>query len=199
MSAPGEDERLALAAQGGDASAAEALLEKYKNMVRGIARRFFLAGGDAEDLVQEGMIGLYAAVTDFREGAGSFSAFARVCVQRRILSAVRRAARKKHAPLNTSVPFPAGAQERRAGTEGRPRWAPEPEALLISGEEWGEFLRSLESALSPAEHRALLLYMEGMSVAEIAAREGRSAKSCENAVQRAKKKAAALLSEKRRR
>ena len=189
MSAPGEDERLALAAQRGDASAAEALLEKYKNMVRGIARRFFLAGGDAEDLVQEGMIGLYAAVTDFREGAGSFSAFARVCVQRRILSAVRRAARKKHAPLNTSVPFPAAEQEPSA----------DPEALLISGEEWGEFLRSLESALSPAEHRALLLYMEGMSVAEIAAREGRSAKSCENAVQRAKKKAAALLSEKRRR
>lgn len=185
MSAPGEDERLALAAQGGDASAAEALLEKYKNMARGVARSYFLEGGDAEDLAQEGMIGLYAAITDFREGAGtSFRSFARLCIQRRVLSAVRSAARKKHAPLNTSVPFPA---------EEELFLSADPEALLISGEESGEFLRALEGTLSPAEYRALCLYIEGLSVAEIAAREGRSAKSCENAVQRAKKKAARLL------
>lgn len=190
MSAPGEDERLALAAQGGDASAAEALLEKYKNMVRGIARRFFLAGGDAEDLVQEGMIGLYAAVTDFREGAGSFSAFARVCVQRRILSAVRRAARKKHAPLNTYVPL---ADEEGAIAESLAEY--DPEAALIGGEEREEFLALLRRKLSPLEWRVLLSYAEGRRIGEIAERERIGAKSVENAVQRAKKKVQKLLSE----
>ena len=182
------DESLALAAQQGDKAAAEELLRRYKNVVRGVARSFFLAGGDAEDLVQEGMIGLYRAVTDFKEGGLSFKNFAYLCIQRRIIGAVRSAARLKNAPLNRAVPLPPENE-----AEGALYAAEDPEALLIGDEERSEFLEKLRGALSPAEYRALTLYMEGLSIAEIAARERRSEKSADNAVQRAKRKAAALL------
>lgn len=182
------DESLALAAQQGDKAAAEELLRRYKNVVRGVARSFFLAGGDAEDLAQEGMIGLYRAVTDFKEGGLSFKNFAYLCIQRRIIGAVRSAARLKNAPLNRAVPLPPENE-----AEGALYAAEDPEALLISDEERSEFLEKLRGALSPAEYRALTLYMEGLSIAEIAARERRSEKSADNAVQRAKRKAAALL------
>ena len=182
------DESLALAAQQGDKAAAEELLRRYKNVVRGVARSFFLAGGDAEDLAQEGMIGLYRAVTDFKEGGLSFKNFAYLCIQRRIIGAVRSAARLKNAPLNRAVPLPPENE-----AEGALYAAEDPEALLIGDEERSEFLARLRGALSPAEYRALTLYMEGLSIAEIAAREGRTEKSAENAVQRAKRKAAALL------
>ena len=182
------DESLALAAQQGDKAAAEELLRRYKNVVRGVARSFFLAGGDAEDLAQEGMIGLYRAVTDFKEGGLSFKNFAYLCIQRRIIGAVRSAARLKNAPLNRAVPLPPENE-----AEGALYAAEDPEALLIGDEERSEFLEKLRGALSPAEYRAFTLYMEGLSIAEIAARERRSEKSADNAVQRAKRKAAALL------
>ena len=182
------DESLALAAQQGDKAAAEELLRRYKNVVRGVARSFFLAGGDAEDLAQEGMIGLYRAVTDFKEGGLSFKNFAYLCIQRRIIGAVRSAARLKNAPLNRAVPLPPENE-----AEGALYAAEDPEALLIGDEERSEFLEKLRGALSPAEYRALTLYMEGLSIAEIAARERRSEKSADNAVQRTKRKAAALL------
>src|SRR5699024_6807399 len=151
-------------------------------------RSFCLAGGDAEDLAQEGMIGLYRAVTDFKEGGLSFKNFAYLCIQRRIIGAVRSAARLKNAPLNRAVPLPPENE-----AEGALYAAEDPEALLIGDEERSEFLEKLRGALSPAEYRALTLYMEGLSIAEIAARERRSEKSADNAVQRAKRKAAALL------
>ena len=182
------DESLALAAQQGDKAAAEELLRRYKNVVRGVARSFFLAGGDAEDLAQEGMIGLYRAVTDFKEGGLSFKNFAYLCIQRRIIGAVRSAARLKNAPLNRAVPLPPENE-----AEGALYAAEDPEALLIGDEERSEFLEKLRGALSPAEYRALTLYMEGLSIAEIAARERRSEKSADDAVQRAKRKAAGLL------
>ena len=165
------DESLALAAQQGDKAAAEELLRRYKNVVRGVARSFFLAGGDAEDLAQEGMIGLYRAVTDFKEGGLSFKNFAYLCIQRRIIGAVRSAARLKNAPLNRAVPLPPENE-----AEGALYAAEDPEALLIGDEERSEFLEKLRGALSPAEYRALTLYMEGLSIAEIAARERRSEK-----------------------
>ncbi len=173
------DEAMALAAQTGDRAAAEKLLEKYKNAVRGIARGYFLEGGDAEDLVQEGMIGLYSAVTGYRDGGMSFKNFAYLCIHRRILSAVKSAARKKHSALNTYVPL-FDTQEN-------------PETVLIGGEERGEFLALLQKNLTQAEFSALTDYMEGLSIGEIARKENRSEKSAENAVQRAKKKVLQLL------
>ena len=183
-----KDEQLAALARGGDTQAAERLLERYKNTVRSIARNYFLAGGDAEDLAQEGMIGVYGAIASYREDGGmSFKNFAYLCAHRRIMAAVRGASRKKHAPLNGAVPL--------FETELAP--SPDPESALISVEERDEFLRSLEAALSPAEYAALRLYMDGLSIAEIAAMRSCSVKSSENAVQRAKAKVRALLADKR--
>ena len=173
------DEQLALAAQKGDSAATRTLLEKYKNAVRGTARSFFLEGGDTEDLVQEGMIGLYLAVTDYKEGGMSFKNFAYLCIRRRIMSAVRSASRKKHSPLNEGVPLPATG---------------DPESFLIAGEEAEEFWGKVRRALSASEYETLVLYMEGLSVSDIAARRGVPVKSADNAVQRAKKKIAKILS-----
>ncbi len=177
------DEQTALAAQRGDKAAAQHLLEKYKNAARGVARSYFLEGGDAEDLVQEGMIGLYAAITDYRPGGSSFKNFAYLCIARRIRSAIRSAARKKHLPLKNYVPLlNADGQGLDVAAFG------DPETQIISEEEKEEFFEFLRRELSPAEYRALLLYIEGLSAAEIAACEGKSEKSADNAVQRAKKK-----------
>lgn len=177
------DEQTALAAQQGDKAAAQHLLEKYKNAARGVARSYFLEGGDAEDLVQEGMIGLYAAITDYRPGGSSFKNFAYLCIARRIRSAIRSAARKKHLPLKNYVPLlNADGQGLDVAAFG------DPETQIISEEEKEEFFEFLRRELSPAEYRALLLYIEGLSAAEIAACESKSEKSADNAVQRAKKK-----------
>lgn len=179
------DEMLALAAQSGEKGAAETLLERYKNSVRGVARSYFLEGGDAEDLVQEGMIGLYAAINDYREGGMSFKNFAYLCIQRRIMSAVKSATRKKNMPLNNYISL--------IGADGQGQdfvSAENPESAVISDEEREEFFAFLKKELSPAEFRALTLYMEGLSVVQIASRENMSEKSAENAVQRAKKKVA---------
>ena len=176
------DEKLAFAARSGDKAAEEQLLQRYKNSVRGAARSYFLEGGETEDLVQEGMIGLYNAITDFREGGMSFKNFAYLCINRR----VRSASRKKHIPLNDYVPL--------FDADGQGLLSPyDPESAVISGEEKEEFLALLRRVLSPAEYRALSLYMEGLTIAEIAAKEGTSEKSCENAVQRAKRKVANVL------
>ena len=136
--------------------------------------------------MQEGMIGLYNAITDFREGGMSFKNFAYMCINRRILSAVKSASRKKHIPLNDYVPL--------FDADGQGLLSPyDPESAVISGEEKEEFLELLQRVLSSAEYRALSLYMEGLTIAEIAAKEGKSEKSCENAVQRAKRKVANVL------
>ena len=180
------DEALAFAAQGGEDAALEELLERYKNAVRGVARSYFLEGGETEDLVQEGMIGLYSAVGGFRaDGGMRFRNFAYLCIRRRIGSAVRDAARKKHAPLNTCLPLSDAAELTEA--------LEDPEAVLIGGEEREELLALLRRTLSSAEWRSLLAYAEGLRVAEIAEREHMRAKSVENAIQRAKKKVQKLL------
>ena len=158
------DEQLALAAQKGDSAATRTLLEKYKNAVRGTARSFFLEGGDTEDLVQEGMIGLYLAVTDYKEGGMSFKNFA-----------------------YEGVPLPDGEGKDIPATG-------DPESFLIAGEEAEEFWGKVRRALSASEYETLVLYMEGLSVSDIAARRGVPVKSADNAVQRAKKKIAKILS-----
>lgn len=175
------DEQLALAAQAGDGGATRQLLEKYKNAVRGCARSFFLEGGETEDLVQEGMIGLYLALTDFRQGGMSFKNFAYLCIRRRITGAVKSASRKKHLPLNRGVPLPDGS-------DGDIAAAGDPESSLIAGEEAEEFWTQVRGSLSASEYESLVLYMEGLSVSDIAARRGVSVKSADNAIQRAKKK-----------
>ncbi len=174
------DEELVALSQGGDGLATEEILIRYAGLVRSLARGFFMVGGETEDLIQEGMFGLYGAIVNYRkESQNSFKAFARLCVSRRIMDAVRSAASKKNAPLNGYV----------ALTDWL--WHGEPfsvEDQLILSDEKREFKQKMSKALSDFEFKLMMMYMEGMSCAEICEATGKTAKSVDNAVQRSKKK-----------
>lgn len=183
--AVGEDEVLVTAAQAGDRAAEEALILRYTRLVRACARPLFLAGGDSEDLVQEGLLGLLDAIREFdsRQGA-SFGTFARVCVQNRLRSAVRSAAREKHMALNAAVPWEG--QEAPEGGLG-----PEnPEDLVIAREARQETAARLDRELSAFEREVLGQYLEGFSYQEIARATGKPPKAVDNAVQRIRRKLA---------
>lgn len=182
------DESLVLMAQNGDASATEQLLRRYAGMVRALARRFFLAGGETDDLVQEGMIGLVSAVRKYRAEEGkSFKNFAYLCVRRHILDAVKASARRKNGPLNQSLSLSDPTLGDRA-EEGS------PEDLILESEEEREFRRRLTKELSDFEFRVVTMYLDGMSYAEICEATGKNGKSVDNALTRAKKKLQASYS-----
>ena len=169
------DEALAARAQNGDNAAAEELLLRYKNAVRAIARKYFLAGSETDDLVQEGMIGLYAAIGDYEEGAGkSFKNFAHLCVTRRIVDVLRAAGRKGAEPEPFDPETPAEGDT--------------PEEYLISGESRAEFRMRLMRELSDFEFRVVEYYLDGMSYAQISETTGKDFKSIDNALARAKRK-----------
>ena len=183
------DEQLCARVAGGDRSAEEALVLRYARLVRVCARPFFLAGGDSEDLIQEGMLGLLAAIREFRPDRGArFSTYAQVCIRRRIISAVRTAAGGKHAPLNDYVSLEPSLLLADMGSPGNPE-----EAVIHQ-----EALRALEGAierqLTPLEAQVLSRFLEGASYAEIAEAVGRSPKSVDNAVQRIRRKVARHVS-----
>lgn len=170
------DEIFVIKAQSGDTAAMEELMRRYKNDVRSRARKFFLAGGETEDLVQEGMIGLYYAVLNYKETAGkSFRNFAYLCVTRRIYDALRKALR--HVPdVDGSDP------------DTLPWVQKSPEEFLLFWEEQREFYTKLSRVLSDFEYRVITLYLEGVSYTDISEATGKSVKSIDNALSRAKKK-----------
>lgn len=179
----------------GDRLAEESLVTRYSRLVRVCARPYFLAGGDSEDLIQEGMFGLLKAIREFDPSRdASFHTFAELCIRRRVLSAVAAAARDKHAPLNDSIPFDSpffdGQSELSAGL----RPPGNPEDLLIDREEQRERLGRLKDQLSGLEGMILDHYLRGCSYREIASRVGRSPKSVDNAVQRIRRKVARYIS-----
>ncbi len=161
------------------------LITRHIRLVRVCARPLFLAGGDTEDLVQEGMIGLLDAIRSYdTHSEVPFASFAALCIRRRMYSAIRSAAAQKHAPLNESVPFPESAA------------APsDPEEELILREGTRERLDALREKLSPVERKVLTLFLEGCSYREISQRVGKPLKSVDNAVQRIRRKAAQSLGE----
>ena len=161
------------------------LISRYTRLVRACARPLFLAGGDHEDLVQEGMIGLLDAIRSYSPvGGASFESFAALCVRRRMYSAIRAASAQKHAPLNEALPL-----------EGPHAAASDPETELVNRESFREFMDSLQSSLTPAERLVLTLYLEGLSYREISDHIGKPPKSVDNAVQRIRRKAAHILGE----
>lgn len=175
----------------GSDDALELLISRYTRLVRACARPFFLVGGDHEDLLQEGMIGLLTAIRQYDPDSETpFSSFAAVCIRNRLISVVRMAAAQKHTPLNDSVSLHACSFEWMTND------APEadPEAFCIGKESFAEFQNALESLLSPFEKQVLGLYLKGYSYQEIADSFHKSAKSADNAVQRIRKKAEQLLS-----
>ena len=194
------DEELALLAQQGDDAALEYLLNKYKNIVRSKARSYFLIGADHEDIVQEGMIGLYKAIRDFKpEKLSSFRAFAELCITRQIITAIKTATRQKHIPLNSYVSLNKPIYDDESDrtlldviTEGR---VANPEDMLISQEDVGLIEDKIGQMLSSLEREVLSAYLDGKSYQEIAQELDRHVKSIDNALQRVKRKLEKFLAE----
>ena len=189
------DLQLVMRARNGDGKALDELMRRYQGFVRLKASSYFLAGGDAEDLIQEGLIGLYKAVRDFRaDKETSFRSFAELCVTRQIITAIKTATRFKHAPLNTYVSFshtPAGQESDGDCTLGDALPGPsvnDPSVCVISTEELQSLVGCLASGLSPLESDALRLYLEGNSYEEMAEGLGCDTKTIDNALQRVKRK-----------
>ncbi len=189
------DDQMVLSARNGDDAALAELLTKYRAFARVKARSYFLVGADREDIVQEGMIGLYKAIRDFNpDMQSSFRAFAELCVTRQIITAIKTATRFKHAPLNTYVSFshtPAGQEPDGDCTLGDALPGPsvdDPSVCVISTEELQSLVFALGSGLSKLEADALKLYLEGESYEEMAERLGCDTKTIDNALQRVKRK-----------
>ncbi len=180
------------AARNGDPGALERLMIRYKPLVRARAHAYRLAGADREDLVQEGMIGLFKAVRDFRTEAGApFAAFADLCVTRQVMSAVKASARKKHLPLNTYLSLSqsgSGDDAELPDAELREAESREPERQFIHREEARRIAAVIEGGLSPFERQVIGLYLAGEHYHAIAQRMQRSPKSIDNALQRIRRK-----------
>ncbi len=188
------DLQLVMRARNGDQKALDELIRRYHGFVRLKASSYFLAGGDADDLIQEGLIGLYKAVRDFSPEKSSFRSFAELCVTRQIITAIKTATRFKHAPLNTYVSFshtPAGQESEADCTLGDALPGPsvdDPSICVISTEELQSLVFTLGSGLSKLETDALKLYLEGESYEEMAEHLGCDTKTIDNALQRVKRK-----------
>ncbi|KMK74850.1 RNA polymerase sporulation sigma factor SigH [Alkalihalobacillus pseudalcaliphilus] len=188
-----DDDQLVGQARLGDGAALEYLITKYKNFVRAKARSYFLIGADHEDIVQEGMIGLYKAIRDFNgEKLSSFKAFAELCVTRQIITAIKTATRQKHIPLNSYVSLDKPLYDEESdrtlldvicGTR-----VTNPEELLINQEEFADIELKMGEILSELEQQVLMLYLDGRSYQEISEDLNRHVKSIDNALQRVKRK-----------
>ena len=191
-----QDEVLVRQYQAGDDQAAEQLIERYKQLVRAHARTLFLAGGDQDDLLQEGMIGLFKAMQHFdpeRENSVPFQNYAAVCIDRQMYSAIMAARRQKNQPLNTSVSLDAFTQETIDWKIGSSK---SPESLLLDEEIFSQTLSGLKTLLSRYEIEVLDCYLAGTNYQEIAKALNKSPKSVDNALNRMKKKASVWFSEK---
>ena len=195
------DEDVVQLAQESDGAALEFLLNKYKNFVRTKARSYFLIGADHEDIVQEGMIGLYKAIRDYRKDKlKSFRAFAELCITRQIITAIKTATRQKHIPLNNYVSLNRPIYDEDSDrtlldviTEDVPS---NPEEMLIDREDLSVIEGRIGQMLSSLEKEVLVHYMEGKSYVEIGEAMGRHVKSIDNALQRIKRKLLKYLEEK---
>lgn len=192
------DETLCAQAANGDRAAEETLVLRYSRLVRVCARPFFLAGGDSEDLIQEGMLGLLSAIREFRPNRGAhFRTFAEVCVRRRIISVVRAAAGGKHTPLNDSVsldPSLVLANQDFTSFGAAYHQQRNPEDVVIHEENLSALEEAIQKELTRLEAQVLALYLSGLSYVEIAEEVRRSTKSVDNAVQRIRRKIAQYLS-----
>ena len=195
------DEQVVVLAQETDGPALEYLLNKYKNFVRTKARSYFLIGADHEDIVQEGMIGLYKAIRDYKaERLSSFRAFAELCVTRQIITAIKTATRQKHIPLNSYIslnkPIYEEDSDRTLLDVITEEGISNPEEMIIDREDLSVIEGKIGQMLSDLEKDVLVRYMEGKSYVEIADEMHRHVKSIDNALQRIKRKLLKYLEEK---
>ncbi|ELK46911.1 RNA polymerase sporulation sigma factor SigH [Halobacillus sp. ACCC02827] len=188
-----DDEAVVERINQGQVQALDYLINKYKNFVRAKARTYFLIGADREDIVQEGMIGLYKAIRDYREGKlSSFKAFAELCVTRQIITAIKTATRQKHIPLNSYVSLDKPIYDEEsdrtlldviAGSK-----AIDPQELIVNKEKFSDMEEKMSELLSDLEKQVLTLYLDGQSYQEISEELRRHVKSIDNALQRVKRK-----------
>ena len=189
------DEELIARLRDGETIIEDYLMEKYKGLVRQKARAMFLIGGDTDDLIQEGMIGLLKAVRDFQPGReATFATFARMCIDRQIYSAIQNSNRQKHLPLNSYVSL---NQE----DESSPIWelsVENPEEIIIDQETTRDLQQKISDYLSPMENKVLDLYLKGEGYVEIGRILGKSPKSIDNALQRIRAKIREVISQNRK-
>lgn len=195
------DEQIVEDARTGDEQALEYIIHKYRNFVRAKARSYFLIGADREDIIQEGMIGLFKAIRDFRQDKlSSFRAFAELCITRQIITAIKTATRQKHIPLNSYVslnkPIYDEESDRTLMDVLSGTRISDPEELIISQEDFNSIECKIEELLSDLEWEVLTSYLQGKSYQEIAADLDRHVKSIDNALQRVKRKLERYLEEK---
>jgi RNA polymerase sporulation-specific sigma factor len=194
------DEEIIEDAKAGNNCAIEYLINKYKSFVRAKARTYFLIGADREDIIQEGMIGLYKAIRDFREDKlSSFRAFAELCITRQIITAIKTATRQKHIPLNSYIslnkPIFDEESDRTLMDVISEESVSDPEEMMINREEFTGIEAKMSEILSELEWEVLSLYLEGKSYQEIAVELDRHVKSIDNALQRVKRKLEKYLEE----
>ncbi|WLR50945.1 RNA polymerase sporulation sigma factor SigH [Bacillus tianshenii] len=188
-----EDEVIVEKVHEGEPDALEYLINKYKNFVRAKARSYFLIGADREDIVQEGMIGLYKAIRDFKEDKlSSFKAFAELCITRQMITAIKTATRQKHIPLNSYVsldkPIYDEESDRTLLDVISGAKVLDPEEVIINQEKFDDIELKMAELLSDLERKVLALYLDGRSYQEISAQLNRHVKSIDNALQRVKRK-----------
>lgn len=187
------DEDIVEEARTGDTQAMEYLIRKYKNFVKVKAKAYFLVGADKEDIIQEGMIGLFKATRDYkRDKLTSFKAFAELCITRQIITAIKTATRQKHIPLNSYVslnkPIFDEKSDRTLLDVVSEAKISDPEELVINSEELCSMENKISQLLSDLEWKVLIAYLEGKSYQEIAKELSRHVKSIDNALQRVKRK-----------
>ena len=194
------DEQLIAKLRDGDRRIMDYIMDKYKSMVRKKARAMYLLGGETEDLIQEGMIGLIKAVRDYDSGQGaSFSSFAELCVSRQMYSAIEASKRKKHLPLNSYISLYEESEVRGDGKKMalidtiEPEQETDPEALYFGKEYTEAFVEQLNDNLSQLERNVLYLHLMGTDYRKIADLLGKSPKSIDNALQRIRGKAEKML------
>ncbi len=188
-----EDEEIIELVHKGESEALDFLIHKYRNFVRAKARSYFLIGADREDIVQEGMIGLFKAIRDFKEDKlSSFKAFAELCITRQIITAIKTATRQKHIPLNSYVsldkPIYDEESDRTLMDVISGAKVLDPEELIINQEEFDHIEIKMAELLSDLERKVLALYLDGQSYQEISEELNRHVKSIDNALQRVKRK-----------
>ncbi|WP_046176579.1 RNA polymerase sporulation sigma factor SigH [Domibacillus indicus] len=187
------DEQLVELVHSGNSEALDFVIQKYRNFVRAKARSYFLIGADKEDIVQEGMIGLYKAVRDYKgDKLSTFRAFAELCITRQIITAIKTATRQKHIPLNSYVSLDKPIYDEESdrtlmdvltGTK-----ASDPQELIINREQFSSIEGKVNELLSDLERQVLALYLDGRSYQEISEELNRHVKSIDNALQRVKRK-----------
>lgn len=199
-----DDEQLVEMVHKGDSEALDYLIHKYRQFVRAKARSYFLIGADREDIVQEGMIGLFKAIRDYKDDkSSSFKAFAELCITRQIITAIKTATRQKHIPLNSYVSLDKPVYDEESDrtlmdmlTETK---SLDPEELIINQEEFDHIEIKMAELLSDLEREVLALYLDGQSYQEISGELNRHVKSIDNALQRVKRKLEKYLESRKRR